>query len=56
MILAKQIEIENIFSAEALKALEQLPLKCKVLQEHCITLVELDKRYEKDKRDSSQNV
>jgi len=49
----KKIKIEDVFSAEALEALEQLPLKCKVPQECCIVLIELDKRYEKDKRDNS---
>ena len=54
MIPVSEIEIDEMFFVEALEALERLPLKCKVSQEHCIILVELDERNERDKSNSTE--
>lgn len=42
--MVEELKVEDIFSAEALEALELLPLKCRVSQEHCIILLEIEKK------------
>lgn len=42
--MVKELEVEDIFSSDALETLELLSLKCKVSEEHCITLLEVVKK------------